>query len=91
MERFGKLINGEVRSTESAYIYRNNFKRFFGRYEISKKPICQIKASTIHEHLEDICMEQKLSSDGLADAKTVLGKAFNYAYNHDIITNNLMV
>lgn len=91
MERFGKLITGEVRSTESAYIYRNNFKRFFGRYEISKKPICQIKASTIHEHLEDICMEQKLSSDGLADAKTVLGKAFNYAYNHDIITNNLMV
>ncbi len=91
MERFEKLIDGEVRSTESAYIYRNNFKRFFGKYEIAKKPICQIKASTIHEHLEDICMEQKLSADGLSDAKTVLGKAFAYAYNHDIITNNLMV
>lgn len=91
MERFGKLIKGEVRSTESSYIYRNNFKRFFGKYEISKKPISQIKASMIHEHLEDICMEQKLSADGLSDAKTVLGKAFSYAYNHDIITNNLMV
>lgn len=90
MERFDKLISKDARSTESAKIYLTNYKRFVGNYPIAQKPIKCLKASEIIEHLEDITIEQKLSNSGLRDAKTVLNKAFNYAYNHDIITNNIM-
>lgn len=90
MERFDKLVKGEARSTESAKNYRSNFNRFVRKYKISKMPISKIKTSMIYEHLEDICMEQKLSVSGLRDARTVLSKAFNYAFNHDIITRNVM-
>ena len=90
MERFDKLVKGEARSTESAKNYRSNFNRFVRKYEISNIEIKKIKVSMIHEHLEDIAMEQKLSVSGLRDARTVLSKAFNYAYNHDIISNNIM-
>lgn len=90
MERFDKLVNGNARSTESAKNYRSNFNRFVRKYAIAQKPIRQIKASALHEHLEDIAMEQELSVAGLRDARTVLYKAFAYAYNNDIITNNVM-
>ncbi len=91
MERFERLVDGEARSSESAKVYKSNFKRFVGNYPIAKKPIKQIKTSHIHNHLEDIAIEQHLTSDGLADARLVLSKAFNYAYNNDIVTNNIMV
>lgn len=90
MERFDKLVAGEARSTESSKNYRSNFNRFVRKYEISNIEIKKIKVSMIHEHLEDIAMEQKLSVSGLRDARTVLSKAFAYAYNHDIITRNIM-
>ena len=90
MERFDKLVKGEARSTESAALYRSNYKRFVGEYPIAKLPNRTIKVRLVYEHLENIAMEQKLSTAGLRDARIVLGKAFAYAYNHDIIPTNIM-
>lgn len=53
-------------------------------------PISKINAGYLHEYLEAITTDFDLTRTGLRDAKTALGKAFTYAVNNDIVTNNVL-